>query len=1089
VSEERRIINPFPGLRPFETEEYRLFFGREGQSDALVERLERSRFLAVVGTSGSGKSSLVRAGLLPALRGGMMAGAGAGWRVAVIRPGHDPVGNLAHALAEKDVLSEAGAGLPRAEAEALIEATLRRGSLGLVDAARQARLGDAGKLLVVVDQFEELFRFRAARAALTEGSATDDDAAAFVKLLLEAARQREVPLYVVLTMRSDFLGDCAQFQGLPEAINDGQYLIPRMTRDERRFAITGPVRVARARMSEPLVNRLLNDVGDNPDQLPILQHALMRTWDYWSAHRSGGSEALGIEHYEAVGTMSDALSKHADEAFNELPDERSRHVAEVLFRALTERGADNREIRRPTRLREICEIAGASVEEVSRVVEVFRREGRSFLMPPVGVALEPETVIDISHESLIRNWDRLRAWARDEAEAVRIYRRLASSAADYREGLGGLLDDVTLQYVLRWREKYEPNRAWGMRYNPEFDDSITYLEQSHAARDARISAERERDERELEQARAFAEQQSRAARRMRWLAVGMGVMFFFALAGAGYAYTMGQRAQQSERFATEAKEHAEGLARELSNSLAGENFAKLDAIRHQQDAEVAQRKAEDALGHADAERKKAEAESKRADMEADLAAKHANDERHAKEGLRAALDKSEATKVASQFFRHALTDLDRAGSNEEMSDAYNRLNESIKKFETIGDNDGVAAAYVTLGKLDSQIPEPLEKEARAQKYLPKAVAYYLKDGNHNEAGETLESIADTLSAPHDGRAGTYYKEEFNAEAIQRYEEAYKEFSATSPPNWAGMVSVLKKAAVVHDRFDGEAGKRKAVEKVAEAVALQRAHLPGNAYLPGDLLNLAVLYRQTGPPEKAEAHIDEILASVRATGGAAEEVVFLEQFLGQTKSAAQDLKYIERAKQIYRQLGAESDEAMLLEKMAGALLNEDEKEGDDSGETVVKAPASELVAGKALEYYEVALKYYERQATSANFEKQVELLSKIGDLHKAAGRSQEAIAVYSRAISLGREKQVGTPAQIAFMLRKVVELQMAAGQLRQAHETAIQLLDYLKANLETSEFMPNILRAAEKKFQELEEMIRRQQPSPVTTPTPTPPRQL
>jgi hypothetical protein len=170
------------------------------------------------------------------------------------------------------VPSTAASGLSSAEAEAMIEATLRGGSLGLVEVARNARLSENEKLLVVVDQFEELFRFRAARAA----TSADDEAAAFVKRLLEAAHQRDFSLYVVLTMRSDFLGDCAQFQGLPEAINDGQYLIPRMTRDERRMAITGPVGVTRGKMAEPLINRLLNDVGDNPDQLPILQHALMR---------------------------------------------------------------------------------------------------------------------------------------------------------------------------------------------------------------------------------------------------------------------------------------------------------------------------------------------------------------------------------------------------------------------------------------------------------------------------------------------------------------------------------------------------------------------------------------------------------------------------------------------------------------------------------------------------------------------------------------------------------------------------------------------------------------------------------------------
>src|ERR1043166_9382527 len=388
----KNIGNPFPGLRPFETDEYSLFFGREGQSDALIERLQRSHFLAVVGTSGSGKSSLVRAGLLPALRGGMRAGAGSVWRIAIMRPGNDPIGNLAAALAEKGVLLEAGGGLPAAEAQAVIEATLRRGSLGLVDAMRQARL-EQQKLLVVVDQFEELFRFRAART-----SNTGDDASAFVKLLLEAAQQSELPIYVVPNMRSDFLGDCAQFQGLPEAINDGQYLIPRMSRDERRVAVTGPIGVTRTKITEPLVNRLLNDVGDNPDQLPILQHALMRTWRHWDSHRRNG-EAIGIEDYEAIGTMSEALSLHADEAFNELPDDRSRQIAEKLFKALTERGPDNREIRHPMRLSSICDIADASIEEVIAVIDVFRSGGRSFLMPPSDVSLQRDTIIDISHES------------------------------------------------------------------------------------------------------------------------------------------------------------------------------------------------------------------------------------------------------------------------------------------------------------------------------------------------------------------------------------------------------------------------------------------------------------------------------------------------------------------------------------------------------------------------------------------------------------------------------------------------------------------------------------------------------------------
>ena len=676
--QSKEITNPFPGLRPFETDEYRLFFGREGQSDELIARLQRSHFLAVVGTSGSGKSSLVRAGLLPALRGGMMAGAGSGWRIAIMRPGSDPIGNLAATLAEEDVLSEAGGGLPPAEVEAVIEATLRRGSLGLVDAVRQARLSEHEKLLVVVDQFEELFRFRIARAA----TSTEDDASAFVKLLLEAARQQELSIYVVPTMRSDFLGDCAQFQGLPEAINDGQYLIPRMTRDERRFAITGPVGVKRCKITEPLVNRLMNDVGDNPDQLPILQHALMRTWDYWAAHRRNG-EPIGLDQYEAVGTMSDALSKHADEAFDELPDERSRQIAEVLFKSLTERGADNREIRRPTCLKDICDIANATPLEVGAVIEVFRAPGRSFLMPPAGVALLPETVIDISHESLIRNWDRLKAWVRDEADSARIYRRLAGSATDYHAGAGGLLDDVTLQYVLRWRDRSKPDWAWGVRYHPDFNTAMGYLEESTLNRDARIEAEQERERKELETAQAFAEKQARSAKRMRRLTAALCVMLLFALGTAGYALHAKVESKRNELAA----QKSEGEAR-VSQSAALN--AKEEALKSKRDAERLaeglKKEKEQTLALAgDLDKKKKEAEKALASEKNALTSE--KDALQAQKLATAAAEENEKeTKRASERGELMRTGLE-ASQREDSEPAYHAFNDLITKL-----NDAITFA-------------------------------------------------------------------------------------------------------------------------------------------------------------------------------------------------------------------------------------------------------------------------------------------------------------------------------------------------------------------------------------------------------------
>ena len=484
-------LNPFPGLRPFETEEDYLFFGREGQTDELLRRLQPTHFLALVGTSGSGKSSLVRAGLLPALYSGHMTKAGSTWRVALFRPDSDPVGKLARALNKLNVLGSDAE--DAAIYSAITETTLRRSALGLIEVIQQAKMPENENLIIIVDQFEELFRFKQNNPKEDAG----DEAAAFVKLLLEATHQEQVPIYVMLIIRSEYLGDCAQFRDLPEAYNDSQYLIPRMTRDQRRAAIVGPISVSSAKIAPQLVNQLLNDVGDNVDQLPILQHALMRTWDYWINNHEEG-EQIDLGHYEAIGGMAEALSKHADEIYDALLGSRSQEIAEKLFKCLSEY-SNGIEMRHPMRLKEVCTVAAAQEErEVTTVVEQFRGPSRSFLMPPKDVQLDANTVLDISHESLMRTWKRLKDWVEEEVMSARIYRRLAETAALHQQNKAGLLYEPELTIDLAWREHHKPNQAWAQRYDPTFERAMQFLEESKAAHDAEIAQKERCQQEEIE---------------------------------------------------------------------------------------------------------------------------------------------------------------------------------------------------------------------------------------------------------------------------------------------------------------------------------------------------------------------------------------------------------------------------------------------------------------------------------------------------------------------------------------------------------------------------------------------------------------
>ncbi len=460
-------FNPFPGLRPFRESESHLFFGRSRQVDELLAELGRSRFVAVLGASGSGKSSLVKAGLLPALHGGFSLRVGSHWRVATFRPGGNPIHNLARALVGPDVLGAEGDD-PVLEA-ARVEAVLRRSRLGLADAvAADSRL-DRGRLLVVVDQFEELFRYD----STAEHADAPTDAASFVRLLVEASRA-DAPVDVIVTMRSDFLGDCSQFRELPETINDGLYLVPRLTRSQLHEAITGPVAVGGAAMTPRLVQRLLNDAGSDPDTLPVLQHAMMRTWDIW-ADGEATTRAIDLEHYEASGGLSDALARHADEAFHGLDDGRTRHVAEVAFKRLTELGPDGREVRRPSPLAEIAAVAEATPDEVGEILSEFVGHGRSF------VHVSADGVVDISHESLIRQWPRLREWVRQEASSRDLYRRLAGTASRWERGEAALLRDPDLQLAVAWWDANRPNQAWAERYDPAFERASAYLDSSRSA--------------------------------------------------------------------------------------------------------------------------------------------------------------------------------------------------------------------------------------------------------------------------------------------------------------------------------------------------------------------------------------------------------------------------------------------------------------------------------------------------------------------------------------------------------------------------------------------------------------------------------
>lgn len=455
--QKRKIKNPFVGLRSFEEDEDSLFFGRDTQIKDILDNLMHTNFGAVIGYSGSGKSSIVKSGIISILENE------GHWNISVTNPGNDPLQNLAKTLL--DIRPESKTNSENEVKQ--ISEFLAQSDSSIIRAIKKINKNHSGKHLLIIDQFEEIFR-------LTK---TDDlkKATHFVNLLLNAFKKKENNIYIILTLRSDFIGNCTEFEGLPEALNQSQYLIPRLNTSQFKEVINGPLARLNHSISNSLLNILIGDIANNQDQLPIFQHAMMRTFDYWNLN-SSEEQLIDVHHYKAIGTMKKALSNHADEAFEELNTE-ERKACSKMFKVLA--NFENLKVtRNPIKFSELVKITAFDRETLIKVINTFRRSDRSFLSPKEGVEIIDSTIIDISHESLLRLWSRLRVWIKEEMESYEIYKNLCETAALFQEGKGSLLIDPELEIILKWRENEQPTESWGLQYDFSYLRAINFLEDS-----------------------------------------------------------------------------------------------------------------------------------------------------------------------------------------------------------------------------------------------------------------------------------------------------------------------------------------------------------------------------------------------------------------------------------------------------------------------------------------------------------------------------------------------------------------------------------------------------------------------------------
>jgi WD40 repeat protein len=513
------VENPYKGLRAFQEADASDFFGREALTQRLLARLGEStplaRFLAVVGPSGGGKSSVVRAGVVPALRRGVLPGS-RHWYVLEMIPGAQPMAELATALLRVAV------GQPPD-----LLGQLQRDERGLLHVVQELLPGGTEtELVLVIDQFEEVF-------TLVEDEATRIH---FLNSLLAAVTGPHARLRVILTLRADFYDRPLLYSGLSELVRQRTEVVTPLAAEELQRAIVGPAERAGVSLEMDLIGAIIHDVGEQPGTLPLMQYALTELFE----RRVG--RVMVLDAYQSSGGVMGALARRADETYNGL-NEQEREAARQLFLRLVTLGEGTEDTRRRVLRSELAAVVHEqrTIDHGQRTIDrVIDTYGKYRLLTFDRDPMTRGATVEVAHEALIRTWGRLRDWLDQSRDDLRLQRRLAAAAIEWNNAgrdPSYLATGVRLEQFADWATDTQ------LALNV---DERAYLDASLAERDARNAQDVSRRERE-----AALEQRSR--RVLRALVGVFVVATVLALGLAALAFTQRQAAQQQRAIAEQQK--------------------------------------------------------------------------------------------------------------------------------------------------------------------------------------------------------------------------------------------------------------------------------------------------------------------------------------------------------------------------------------------------------------------------------------------------------------------------------------------------------------------------------------------------------
>jgi WD40 repeat protein len=519
---------PFKGLEAFQQTDAPLFFGREDLIGKLLKRLadtSKARFLGVVGASGSGKSSLVRAGLIPALRFGEVPGSSR-WPLVIFTPGPHPTEAMATRL------------LPVLGEDHTLPDTLNDlecGALGLHQLTEHVLEGApaTARMVLIVDQFEEVFT-----------RASQEEREKFLNLLNDAVTVDGGRTLIIITMRADFFDRLSAYPAIARLLEQENMLIAtEMTADNLRRSIVGPAEAVGLVYEEGLPDIILEEVRLQPGSLPLLQYALKQLYERRDGRR------LTLAAYQGVGGVRRALAQHAENVYSALGASQQDIMRRMLLR-LVEISDKGQPTRRRVERQEL-NFQSISDEAVQELIDQLTSAENRLLIASRAIAAstgekqEPTTWLEVSHEALIREWGRFTQWIKDSEQSLRIGGEVLKSAQDW-ERMGRdaayLLTGTRLDRAVLWLETADAS-----------SQQREFIQASIAERNRQHEAEQERQKRELEL-------EKRSARTLRILAVVMALGLIGAVVLTVFALDRQHRAEAAQTDAENARNQADAQA-------------------------------------------------------------------------------------------------------------------------------------------------------------------------------------------------------------------------------------------------------------------------------------------------------------------------------------------------------------------------------------------------------------------------------------------------------------------------------------------------------------------------------------------------